>query len=435
MKKGRIFAIVLYFIFTFAIGIILSLTLPGYFVIFTLPASYVSEALLQGDYNSAMVLVGDSYNKNFIYQCDFEDGGGIVLFETVMQYTATTSSDDEEEQNSTEMVSGTMYTTYMGFLYGVGDTYHVMSTLANRTQLVVTDLNGQQTSLTLLDYDSDGNGTNDGISTLTQNGFVILDISSNEVQSVKQLSFVDCDGNVFWTSPDLSDKQMNYESEFFANFNRLDEYNDLAIKLAKAQSTADQYELTTRLTELFESMTGSLAQNDDFVVVSETCEDYIAVTAELTRLANKKAIPIVIIYFVAVYVIGDFLLGTFLIIKFFRWFLYDVCKVKPKRKPKFKKNEVFGHDYYSSVTVTLDLEDVPEFDGSVQIKYTNTETEVVFILLKQNNYTATQRIKAGTYVNPFVDINRDYAPTNLPDNLEVEGFKMETKIKIIRREV
>ena len=86
------------------------------------------------------------------------------------------------------------------------------------------------------------------------------------------------------------------------------------------------------------------------------------------------------------------------------------------------------------VTLRLDVSEVPEFNGGVEIKYTNSDAEVKFTLLKEGNYTDTQRIKAGVYVNPFIDINRDYAPLDLPDNLEIDGFQVEKVVKIAKRQ-
>ena len=101
MKKGRIFAAIIYFIFTFGIGIVFSLTLPGYFVVFTIPSEYITEVLEQGDYQSAMVLLGDSFNKEYVFQDSFE-GGGIVLFETVMQYTPQGSQSEDDTDHAVD---------------------------------------------------------------------------------------------------------------------------------------------------------------------------------------------------------------------------------------------------------------------------------------------------------------------------------------------
>ena len=434
MKKGRIFGAIIYFLFTFVIGIIFAITLPGYFVAFSMPANYVSEALQKGDYQSAMVLSGDAFNKEYVYQSRFDNGGGIVLFETVMQYTPPATDSDSTESSENEMLNGELYKTYMGYMYGIEESYNVFATSANLTKLIVTDLDGRETVIPILDYDYDGSGTLDGISSLEQNDFISLDISANQVKSIKKLSFVDRNGDVFFETGDLSALKLDYTGEFFDNFESIPQYNGLVRRLTNSSDPEEQQKLERQLSRLFASMTDAVKQDSRFVVMSTDCEEYTAVRSELTKRANKKAIPIIVAYFVCVYVIADFLLGTHYIIKFVRFILVKVFKVKFKTKTA-KKSEVFGHDYFSQVTLSLDISELDDFNESVQIKYTNSDSEVVFILLKENNYTATERIKAGVYVNPFVDMNRDYATVNLPENLEVEGYKVDIKIRIIRREV
>ena len=178
-------------------------------------------------------------------------------------------------------------------------------------------------------------------------------------------------------------------------------------------------------------MIETVGKNSDYAVTARSSE-YKAAAEAVSKGANGKAIPFIIIYFVAIYIIADFLLGTHYIIKFFKWFLFKVCKI-PHKEPA--SEDVFGHDYYSMVTLKLDLSEVPEFNGSVEIKYTAGGEEFVFSLLKAEDYTATVRMKAGVYVNPFIDIDRTYAPVDLPDNLIVEGYQTEITIKIVRREV
>ena len=151
--------------------------------------------------------------------------------------------------------------------------------------------------------------------------------------------------------------------------------------------------------------------------------------------ADTKAAIIVVAYFLCVYVIADFLLGHRFILRFFRWFLYKVCKVKPRQKKPPKRSEVFGNDYYCQVTFELDVTEIENFAESVQIRYTDSKgEEISFILLKQENYQATQRVKAGVYVNLWIDLNKtEYATQDLPEELFVEGYRKTFTVKILRR--
>ena len=401
MKKSRLFGKIIYYLFTFVLGIILAVMLPSFLMYFEVSLDKMAEYLDTGEYAEAMSLVGGYYNSEPVLEQKFDSGGGIVLFEAT---TLVYNSGEEDDQTVDE---SKLHNSYAGFVYGVGDTYQALSTGLNLTVLSVTPVEGSAKSFDLLDYDADGNGSKDGISTLTQKGFIYLDFDADTFSSIAKLTFLDKDGNVFQEIDGLS---LGYNGQFFT---------DVAAFVAEYNRDYNS-EALTKLSEEF------LSKNESYSMSSH---------GDLQKIADKKAMITVVIYFVSIYIIGDFLLGNFYIIKFFRWFIYDVCKVKPKRKQKLSKKEIFGNDYYSSVTVSLDLEAVPDFNESVQIKYTNTDAEVVFILIKENNYTATERIKAGTYVNPFIDVNREYTTTNLPDNLEVEGYKMDIKIKIIKREV
>ena len=435
MKKGGLFGKIIYYLFTFIIGIIIALGLPYYFYHFTVSPEFIAKSLNNGDYTSAMVLVSNYFNKESVYHSQFENGGGLVLFEAVNHYEKSVGDDSER-------VEGTLYKSFIGFVYGTSETYNVYGTVSNRTKLVITTENGIAIDVDLLDYDADGDGTVDGIATQTQNGFIIFEVSEETLQpanvsvynsTIASLALIDKHGNEFWSAQDVG---ATFEAPFFKEFDEfIPKYNSLVEKFYNSTLNDEKSQINSELEQLFNSFEASLPQKGNYAVISAGSDDYLRVDRQLSKAANKKAIPVIIVYFVCIYVIGDFLLGTHYIIKFFRWFLYKVCKIKPKNRQKRKKEEIFGYDYYSSVTMSLDLESVPDFNESVQVKYTNSDVEIVFILLKENNYTATERVKAGIYVNPFIDMNRAYAPTNLPENLEVEGYKMDVKIKIIKREV
>ena len=47
----------------------------------------------------------------------------------------------------------------------------------------------------------------------------------------------------------------------------------------------------------------------------------------------------------------------------------------------------------------------------------------------------TVRIHAGVYRNPWIEMDRSYEAADLPENLVVEGFQMDVKIKIRDRGV
>ena len=54
--------------------------------------------------------------------------------------------------------------------------------------------------------------------------------------------------------------------------------------------------------------------------------------------------------------------------------------------------------------------------------------------MKDKNYTDTQQVKAGDYVNLWVDVDKNYTAQGLPDTLEVEGYQKQITFKLKREE-
>lgn len=433
MRRSRIFATVIYFIFTFGIGVVFSLTLPGYFATFTVPAEIIGEALGSGDFLKCLILTEPvGFAAEPVLNCTFEEGGGVVLFETVAEVYDSPSS-EEDKPASGGLTNGMLYKAYTGYLYGVEDRYDVFAAEGNQTSLRVTQADGTEKTLPFLDYDSDGNGTKDGISTYSQAGFIVLELRGSDLSSVKKLVFTDKTGAEVLTAE--ADRDLTFDSALFDCFGDIGSYNDLVAELSRSGITAEEQEpINAKRNAYIEAVKESLGKTEGCELTSQS-EAYLEIVTEVNDRANGKAIPFIIIYFVAIYIIADFLLGTHFIIKFFQWFLFKVCKIRRKEKKPTLQNDVIGGDYYSMVTLKLDLSEVPEFHGSVGIKYmSGAGEEFLFTLLKEDGYAATLRMKAGVYVNPFIDIERAYGPLDLPDNLIVEGYQVEKIIKIGKRE-
>ncbi len=432
MKKSKIFATVVYFLFTFGMGVIFSLTLPGYFATFTVPAELIGNALAANDFVTCLVLTEPvGFYREPVLDRTFENGGGIILYETVMEVDGNSAQTDGESAD--KPLRGTLYKCYTGYVYGVADRYEVFSAERNGTALKVTTAEGNEIVLPILDYDADGDGRYDGISTFDQNGFIVLELGEDDVASIKRLSFTDRTGATVLVAE--AERELRFESVFFDCFGDMESYNDLVAEGAKGGISAEE---TARINGARNDYVASVVtalENAQGCELTPESAEYKAATEAVGKQANRKAIPFIIIYFVFIYIIADFLLGTHFIIKFFSWFLFKVCKIPHKGKAPPEKKDAFGHDFYSMVTLRLDVTEVPEFNGSVEVRYSADGEEFAFSLLKADGYTATLRMKAGVYVNPFIDIDREYAPVDLPDNLEVDGYQTEITIKIVRREV
>lgn len=401
MKKN-IFPKIIYYLFTFALGLLLAFGLFGYHMVFEVPQKILGDMnnhLTNGSYDKAMELVGGYFNREHVFQQNFENGGGIVLFEAVTPIDEVKENDENSQQQSMTK----LHKSYAGFIYGLKGLYDVDGEDNNRTRLVVTDLEGSALTVALLDTDLDENGIKEGISTMTSQGLIYLDLGLDKVESLSKLEFYDAKGKVFRTV----ELNLDYSGAFFADVNDFcEEYN--------RDYTSD------KLGELSEAF---LSKNENYA---------ISVESERYHETDVNGILIVVAYFVVIYIIADFLVGRHYILRFCRWLHYKTPWGKEAAQKKAAK-ETFGHDYYSQVTMSLDLSELPDFNESVTVRYTNTDAEISFILMRENGYTVTQRIRAGTYVNAWIDINKRYAPVDMPENLVVEGYKMAVNIKILKR--
>lgn len=397
MKKS-IFPKIIYYLFTFALGLLLAFTLPYYFMYYDVPLDDMEQYLADKQYDKAMELVGGYFNREPVFQKDFDNGGGIVLFEAV---TPVYNSGEEDDKTQDE---AKLHKVYGGFIYGVRDSYNAAGEDNNQTKLVVTDLNGQKHTVQLLDLDMDGNNVKENVGSLSKNGFIYLDLDQDTLVSVAKLEFYDAGGAVFRQA----ELNLKYDEAFFTDINDFfEEYNrDYASDKLKDLDKAFR------------------EKNENYAISSY---------GDTQKKADKKAAVIVVVYFVVIYIIADFLVGRHYIIKFFKWIYSKTPRGKAKALKRSENKEAFGHDYYSQVTVALDVSELESFSESVQVRYTNSDVEIAFELLKENNYTATERVKAGTYVNAWIDLNRDYAPVDMPENLVVEGYKMSVTIKITKR--
>lgn len=396
MKHGKLFAKIVYYLFAFTIGILLALFLPYILMSDGENLKIMASSLKKGNYGDAMLLVGGYFDDREVFQENFENGG-IVLFSaaTLVYY------DGEDAQDEAQI-----HKSYAGFVYGASD-YNVTAGTNNKTELIVEDASGQVHTVSLLDCDSDGDERKDTIGTFYTSGFFFIDLDADTFSSLRKLTFYDKDGALY---REVS-LNLNYDEQFFTDVGDfVAEYNR-------------DYK-SDKLEEL----------NDVFLSKSEHYK--ISSLGVARSRADTKAAIVVVIYFVCVYVIADFALGRRYILRFFKWFLFKVCKIKPKQKHPPKQSEVFGNDYYCQVTFELDVSEAEDFSESVQVRYTDEKgVTISFILLKQENYTTTQRIKAGIYVNLWIDLNKEkYGTQDLPETLYVEGYRKTFRVKILNRE-
>ncbi len=393
-NKFRIVVKVIYYIFAFSMGLLFAVSLPNWFS-YDITLNYIHDSLVDGNYSSSVSFVGGYYNDEYVYLDTFSDESGIVLFEAV-----TLTYDSENASNSETKV----HKAYMGYIWGIKDSYDVAyDSENNHTMMVIKNLSDESFKIELLDYDSNNDGIKEDISSLKSKDFFYLDIDYDLVNSLKSITLVDKNGNDY-LFVDLSDKGLSYNTNFF---NDVDEFvNEYNTNYA-----------SERLAELDEEFRGKSTHYQ----ISKSGR-------ELTKKALTWSILIILAYFIVIYLVGDIALGKRYVIKGFKWVLKKVFKVKFKSEEekteldriKELEGQKFGSDYYSKVSMTLDTTEAEGLTGGVVISYSNEKGRIEFNLTKSSGYTQSQRIKAGVYKNPWIDIDPLYEAYELPENLLVE---------------
>ena len=405
MSKGvRIFIKVIYYVFTFFLGALLAVLLPNWFA-YEISMNTITNSLNSGNYSDAMIIVGGYIDKEYIYQESFDSGGGIVLFNAA---TLTYYSGEEKSKDETKL-----HKSYAGFIYGIDKTYDIVSNDDNQSKIIILNNNDEEVEFSVLDYDSDSNGTIDSSSTLSRKGFIYLDFDEETAKSIKTIKFIDKNGN---TSIEIN-ANLTYSEQFFIDVNDfIEEYNR-------------DYN-----SQALDGLNTEFLSKDDSYAMSST--------GDSGNKAVRRAIIIIIIYFVIVYIVADLALGKRYLIQAFKFILTKVFKVKFKEKPpkddekriEELTSKSFGGDFYSQVTIRLDTEEAVELNSGVEVSYTKDGDKISFSLSKEGGYQATRRVKAGLYVNPWINLDHNFEAVNLPLKLIVDTYKIDILIKIIKKE-
>ena len=424
MKKVSLFAKIVYYLFTFSLGIILAIFLPFVYLYDGEALNIIQDALDAGSYSQAMGLVGGYYNTESVLNAQFEGGGKIVLFESATLY-------DEVYGEGEEAVSEfKMHKSYSGFVYGLGDNYSAGALLGNQTKLLINTTEGQK-EFEILNCDTNADGILDNISSLLTNNFFFLELAEEDinalgVKDILSLSLVKSDGSVYGTVQ-TTNETFNLENLFKTQF-----FGDDESFIEKNNQLADYKVLNKEDADYEQKLQGLSVELGTLNNELLTNEKYAKSSTEIAKSrADKRASRTIIVYFVCVYVIGDFILGTKYILKFIKWFGVKVLKIKPKQVELDKT--LFGSDYYSQVEFKLETVGLKPED-EVTLTYKNETEEVTFTLNYVNGYTQTQRMKAGVYTLQPAHLHEKYDVELIPETVVAEGYKKAITAKIIRRE-
>ena len=157
----------------------------------------MEDALEGGNPAGAMAFVGGYYNAEPIFAEDFQNGGSIVVFESATLYTHKYEAEENEEPQTKLR----LHKSYYGFVYGVGGIYSTSQEQNNKTTLKITTTSGE-VDFQILNSDSDNDEVMDYISTLSKNGFFVVEMGEEDladlgITSMSAFKFIDKDGNVF----------------------------------------------------------------------------------------------------------------------------------------------------------------------------------------------------------------------------------------------
>lgn len=384
-KKVKVFLKVIYYIFTFGLGLLLAVALPGILFYEDL-ALEMENSLQEGRYSSAMNLIGGFFDEEYVYEEKFEDGGGIVGFRAATLF-------ENKEETATQMYS--IHRTYSFFLYNVKDKYKVEKSSDNFASVKVTDSSDRTYTIDVLNYDSDGDLVFDTVSTMIDFTYVYFEIPESKLESIKNLKIIDADGKTY---KEIS-VNLDFTNLFFTSLDSfIAEYN-------RNSGSSSLQELSEQFLKVDESF--KMGDHGDIQTESTT-----------------RATWIVFGYFVWIYILGDLLVGKKYILKFFKWLVAKIKGQKPEETPK---ENYYGTDYYSKLTYKLE---VPEdCDINISINYHNENYQIEMLFTKDNNYQVVQRVHAGTYVNAWLECP-GYEALNLPKELVVRGYMVNVNVTI-----
>lgn len=391
MKKGtKILVNVCYYGVAFLIGVLLAVILPNVYM-YDMSMSKIASSLESGNYSDAMELPGGYFDEDIAYK-SVGDDGGIVIFNA-----ATLTFSEDEQGNKTE--SGKLQKSYAGFFWN--NNYDV-SAEGSKASLTVCS-GDAKLEYKLLDRDSNNDGTLDTISTYSEKGFIYFDLPLDTYKSVDKLVFLDKNGEQAF----VCDTKLSYSDPFFKDVDEfLNEYN--------------------------RNYTSEKLESLDAEFRAKSASYKMSSYGNSQKDAMNKAIVWVLVYFVAIYVIGDITIGKRYIIRFFK-FILTKFGVKFEDKNAVDEREVIGKDFYSRVSVSLDVSEAESLRSPVTVKYSNETSEAEFLLLSADGYNAVKRIKAGVYYNPYLELDENFEAFGMPDNLDVNSYTTNIIIKIKER--
>jgi len=378
---------VIYYIFAFGIGLILAYTLPTT-LFYNNSVSAVQQYIEDENYKRVLEITCNYSDVDKVYESSSADGVKLVMF------TAVNVEQDEDHNPH-------LYKSYVGYLIGAKSTYDVKMGEGNQAKIVFKASDSTTYNYTIIDYDSDNDGIKDSVSSYMKYSFLFFEVTSKNISNISSIELLDKTGSIFHEYKNMS---FSFDEKFFTDFNDLmTTYNN--------DSKASLTELETK------------ALNSDS---SYTKRDYGTLYKDATVLSTIY----VLLYFILIYILADFLVGKRFILRGIKALIRKIRGVT-KEEEDSKAAEQFGTDYYSMVTFVVTCDS--EITSNMRITYSNDDAKLnaEFIITRDNEFKQTQRLHAGTYLNPWFECD-GYQVIDLPDVLNVRGYKMTVEVKVAK---
>ena len=402
MKKGwKIFLKVIYYFFTFGLGVMIALALPNAYreiVTYEKLDNYVENK----NFVKAVDLIGGLYNKNPILELENDDGSGFIIFET-----NSLGQRIEKNPNDEEITVTSISNSYICYLYSIKREDFNYLDGDNNSKVIINGLE----EIDILQYDSNLDDKNDSVSTLVDSNYICIVLSDLLVNQISSIDIKKYDGSTIYKYENLS---LKFDSKYFNDTKVfVDKYNEFS---ADGIFTEEE---NKKLIEIYDNQI--LTLNENYLKSGTFTNE------EIQEEANKRSVRFVLIYFIWVYILGDLLVGKRYIIKFFK-FLFE--KIKDKFFKSTPEPAAVGRDFYS--TVTFEIEQIDELNRDVIITYKHQSTKdynFKSIINKSNGFKKNERVHAGIYNLANYECN-GYEIINLPEKLEIKGYKTHIKMKV-----
>ena len=409
-KKWKIVLKVIYYLFTFAIGILLAIIVPtaNKDIVRT---DFLNQYIEDGEYYKAIDLLGGLYNKEEYgrYKSFENSNTELIIFETALtyEYLEKTNPNDPESE---EVRKSSFNASYACILHGVDKDKFAGEFDKEKENLSKIVINKTE-ELVIVNTDYDRDGNDDSISTLVDHDYLFFKLDKDKLEKITSIEIYQADGTLYYGL----DINLQYNSDFFIETKEFIEKYNLYLN-------DDGYFNENEDKELKEIYDKIKTNNENYLVSGQYSENLI------NKKANRDSVIFVLIYFIWIYILGDCLVGQRYIFRFIK-FIYNKVRTKENKKNK-KEPEVFGNSFYCSLTLEAITNE--KIQNDIVIAYRHIEDEennFECIITRGKDYKEKIRVRGGTYKLVKSEC-LGYEISNLPEELVVKGYVMAVKFNI-----